>query len=331
MMPTSTNNRQIRKYRRSESAVFLKTKEKYGGLSNMAGGFPLKINGIDIRTSEALYQACRFPHIPEVQRLIIGQRSPMSAKMKSKPHRCNSRPDWERVRVKIMRWCLRVKLVQNWKKFRDALMETGDLPIVEHSRRDDFWGAKPIDEKTLVGVNALGRLLMELRESIKKEPTASLLRVEPLAIPNFLFNDREIEPICLWVGPDPDTSPSAAVGELVADVVRESQADEYYSPGNVGEEIIATNDERIDLNTASIEDLKKLPGIGTKLANAIIAHRNQNGPFTATEGIIDIHRNLGSSIYNKLKHLIKIDNTYRKEIFGNTTDESASSNQLSLI
>ena len=154
MMPTSTSNSQIREYYRSESAVFLKTKEKYGGLSNMAGGFPLKLNGVDIRTSEALYQACRFPHIPEVQRLIIGQRSPMSAKMKSKPYRCNSRPDWERVRVQIMRWCLRVKLAQNWKKFRDALMETGDLPIVEHSRRDDFWGAKPIDEKTLVGVNA---------------------------------------------------------------------------------------------------------------------------------------------------------------------------------
>ena len=296
----------------------------------MAGGFPLKINGIDIRTSEALYQACRFPHIPKVQRLIIGQRSPMSAKMKSKPYRCDSRPDWDRVRVNIMRWCLRVKLVQNWNKFRDALMETGDLPIVEHSRRDGFWGAKPIDEKTLVGVNALGRLLMELRETIKKEPT-SLLRVEPLAIPNFLFNNREIESICLCVGPDPDAAPLAAVGELVADFVREPHTKEDYSPGNVEEETITTNDDRVDLNTASIEDLKKLPSIGTKLANAIIDHRNQNGSFTTTEEIIDVHRNLGSSIYNKLKHLIKIDNIHSKENVRDTTDKSASSNQLSLI
>ena len=41
----STNtagNHQIRTYCRSNSAVFLKTKEKHGGLSNMAGGFPLE-------------------------------------------------------------------------------------------------------------------------------------------------------------------------------------------------------------------------------------------------------------------------------------------------
>ena len=165
---TIPGNGRIREYRRSESAVFLKTKEKHGGLSNMAGGFPLEVNGVLIRTAEALYQACRFPHLPAVQEQIIAQRSPMTAKMKSKPHRPDSRPDWDKVRVRIMRWCLQVKLAQNWEKFGAVLLETGDLPIVEHSRRDEFWGAKPVDAQTLVGVNALGRLLMELRERVKQ-------------------------------------------------------------------------------------------------------------------------------------------------------------------
>ncbi len=65
----STN--QVRTYNRNESVVFSKTHEPFGGLSNMAGGFPLKVNGLRILTSEALYQACRFPHKPDVQRLII--------------------------------------------------------------------------------------------------------------------------------------------------------------------------------------------------------------------------------------------------------------------
>ena len=108
---------QTRTYDRPSSVVFLKTHEAFGGLSNMAGGFPLHVHGVRIHTSEALYQACRFPHMPEVQRLIIGQTSPMTAKMKSKPHRKDSRPDWDRVRVKVMRWCLRMKLAQNWEKF----------------------------------------------------------------------------------------------------------------------------------------------------------------------------------------------------------------------
>ncbi len=185
----------IREYYRDDSAVFLKTKERYGGLSNMAGGFPLVVNDVPIRSSEALYQACRFPHLPEIQHEIIAQRSPMSAKMKGKPHRHNSRTDWDAVRVKIMRWCLQVKLAQNWDKFSALLLETGDMPIVEHSRRDDFWGAKPVDDHLLIGINVLGRLLMELRERVKLEPRELLLRVEPLASPDFLLYERQIEPI----------------------------------------------------------------------------------------------------------------------------------------
>jgi type I restriction enzyme S subunit len=186
---------QIRTYSRAECAVFSKTKEGFGGLSNMAGGFPLRVNGIRILTSEALYQACRFPHLLNIQRLIIQQNSPMTAKMKGKPYRDDSRPDWDRVRVKIMRWCLRVKLVQNWNTFSALLLKTGERPIVEESRKDDFWGAKAVDENTLVGMNVLGRLLMELRELVKTEGRESFLRVEPLAIPDFRLEGRPIEPI----------------------------------------------------------------------------------------------------------------------------------------
>ncbi len=325
MITTSTSNGQFREYRRSESAVFLKTKAKYGGLSNMAGGFPLKINGVDIRTSEALYQACRFPHYPDVQRLIIGQRSPMSAKMKSKPYRDRTRPDWDRIRVKIMRWCLRVKLVQNREKFGDALLETRDLPIVEQSRRDDFWGAKPINDQTLIGVNALGRLLMELREFIRHKPGASPLLVEPLAIPDFLLDGREIEPICFRA--ESDALPLATAGESVVEVVREPQAEMDDPVKNVGVATIVTTDNRIDLNTASVEDLKTLPGIGPKLANAIIAHREQYGSFNAAEEITAVHRNLRQKAYDKLKHLIKIDNVHHKGIFRNAFSDSS---QLSL-
>ena len=189
------DNDQIRTYYRPDSIVFLKTKEAFGGLSNMAGGFPLCVNGIHIRTSEALYQACRFPHLPAVQRLIIEQRSPMTAKMKSRKHHQDSRTDWDWVRVKIMRWCLRVKLIQNWDAFSELLLETRDQLIVEQSRKDDFWGAKPVDTQTLVGVNALGRLLMELREDVKTEGQGAFLREEPLDILNFLLNGRPIEPI----------------------------------------------------------------------------------------------------------------------------------------
>jgi len=224
---------QTRTYVRANSVVFLKTDEAFGGLSNMAGGYPLHVQGARILTSEALYQACRFPHLPEVQRLIIEQKSPMAAKMKSKPHRKNSRPDWDRVRVKIMRWCLRVKLVQNWASFSELLLRTDDRPIVEESRQDDFWGAKPVDEHTLVGMNVLGRQLMELREAIKVGGRDAFGRVEPPGIPAFLLFGRPIETI---------SGRGAQTAELVA-------TQSKHSPGTDAGRLVAAQPSLFDQPT----------------------------------------------------------------------------------
>lgn len=181
-----------RVYSRNECIVFHKTKEAFGGLSNMASGYPLRINGVRILTAEALYQACRFPQLPDVQKEIIAQHSPMTAKMKGKPFKAQSRDDWEEVKAKVMRWCLRVKLAQNYSRFSELLLSTQEKPIVEFSVKDDYWGAREIDRTTLGGENVLGRLLMELRELIKVDVDRRLLVVEPLNIPNFHLFEKPI-------------------------------------------------------------------------------------------------------------------------------------------
>ncbi len=184
-----------RKYKRSEVVIFRKTNEEFGGLSNMAPGFPIEIDGIHIRTSEALYQACRFPHSEKIQKIIIEQKSPMTAKMKSKPFRRETRGDWMNVRINIMRWCLRVKLACNWDKFKQLLMATENKPIVEESRRDKFWGAIPNGDEILIGQNILGRLLMELREELKNNDISTLEIVEPPPIENFVLLNKKIPTI----------------------------------------------------------------------------------------------------------------------------------------
>jgi ribA/ribD-fused uncharacterized protein len=190
----------LRTYQRADAVVVYKTKESFGGLSNMASGFPLRVNGVRILTSEALYQACRFPHLPEVQREIIEQYSPMTAKMKSKPHRGDSRRDWDQVRTKIMRWCLRVKLAQNYSEFGRLLLATKDRPIVEQSRKDEFWGARTLatDDQILIGQNILGRLLMELRELIKHDDDGALKVVSPPNIPDFLLLGKPIDQVTAY-------------------------------------------------------------------------------------------------------------------------------------
>lgn len=185
----------MRTYIANDCIIFCKTKEHFGGLSNMAGGLPLIINNITIRTSEALYQACRYPHMPEVQRLIIEERSPMTAKMRTRKFRKESREDWLRVRVSIMRWCLRVKLLQNWDSFSNLLLETEDHPIVEKSSKDIFWGAREVENGTLLGGNVLGRLLMELREEIKTLRFTRNMELSPPGISSFLLLQNSINSI----------------------------------------------------------------------------------------------------------------------------------------
>ena len=181
-----------RAYSPHDTVVFHKTKERWGELSNMASGFPLIVVGRVWPSSEALYQACRFPDLPDVQQMIARETSAMAAKMKSKPHRSASREDWPRIRVRIMRWVLRVKLAQHMKRFGSVLLETGDAAIVERSSKDRFWGAVESGDGTLEGQNVLGRLLMELREELRTKPPEELAVVMPPRVENFVLLGRPV-------------------------------------------------------------------------------------------------------------------------------------------
>ena len=117
----------------------------------------------------------------------------MTAKFVSRQFDAETRRDWAAVRVDVMSWCLRVKLVQNWDVFSALLLSTDMQPIVEESRRDAFWGARPAMPDTLVGANALGRLLTELRASVRSGTVSASIAVAPLAIPQFASSDS---PFC---------------------------------------------------------------------------------------------------------------------------------------
>ncbi|HUS86203.1 MAG TPA: NADAR family protein [Bacteroidales bacterium] len=158
----------IRTYNKSECITFKSTKGHFGSLSNMAPGFPIYVDGCFIRTVEALYQALRFPEYPEIQKKIIEYPSPISAKKLGRTNIEKSRKDWEKHRFKIMKFCIELKLYQNRELFAKALLETKDLPIVEYTDKDKVWGAVA-DGNNYTGTNALGRLLMELRDNLKSD------------------------------------------------------------------------------------------------------------------------------------------------------------------
>ena len=59
----------------------------------------------------------------------------------------------------------------------------------------------------------------------------------------------------------------------------------------------------ININTASAEELEKLPGIGPALAERIIEHREANGSFKRRYDIMDVS-GIGAGIYSDIKENI---------------------------
>jgi competence protein ComEA len=61
----------------------------------------------------------------------------------------------------------------------------------------------------------------------------------------------------------------------------------------------------IDLNTADATALTSLPGIGEGRAHTIIAHREQNGPFTRIEDLLEIS-GIGSATLEAIRNLVVV-------------------------
>jgi competence protein ComEA len=61
----------------------------------------------------------------------------------------------------------------------------------------------------------------------------------------------------------------------------------------------------ININTATLEELDALPGIGPSIAQAIIDYRTQNGPFK-TIADIDNVKGIGEALFAKIKDSITV-------------------------
>lgn len=63
--------------------------------------------------------------------------------------------------------------------------------------------------------------------------------------------------------------------------------------------------QKINLNTASLDELTSLPGIGKKKAAAIIEYREKYGKFTSLEQLAEV-KGIGTKMLEKLQDHISI-------------------------
>lgn len=90
------------------------------------------------------------------------------------------------------------------------------------------------------------------------------------------------------------TSQTQANDQQSATTPRITQAPDQQTPS------------RININTATANELETLPGIGKGLAARIIEHREQHGPFRRPEHLI-IVRGISDKRFRGLRQLITVE------------------------
>jgi competence protein ComEA len=68
----------------------------------------------------------------------------------------------------------------------------------------------------------------------------------------------------------------------------------------------ASAEDPVVLNTAAVDDLRRLPGIGQKRADAIMALRAHLGRFHAIEDLLKV-KGLGRATLKRLRALVRLD------------------------
>lgn len=104
-------------------------------------------------------------HNVEKLRLLEKASTPGKAKYWGRSIRIDV-PKWDSLALKCMRRSLELKFSQHFD-LRDKLVGTGDIELIEFNDwNDTLWG---VNQRTGVGKNQLGKLLMELRTKYSSE------------------------------------------------------------------------------------------------------------------------------------------------------------------
>ena len=133
-------------------------RDDYFFLSNFYEA-PVTYDGITYRSNEAAFQAQKT--LDRAARARFAEMDPATAKKAGR--RVSLRPDWEDVKVGVMREIVRAKFTQN-DDLKAALRATGDAPLEE----GNTWGDRTWGTVNGKGRNLLGQILMDIRQELSK-------------------------------------------------------------------------------------------------------------------------------------------------------------------
>jgi competence protein ComEA len=99
-----------------------------------------------------------------------------------------------------------------------------------------------------------------------------------------------------------ETLPAPLVSDAATPADEASAADD----ASAGDTRAGTSLSTININTASVDALETLPGIGPTYAQRIIDYRVEHGAFATVEQLTEV-KGIGPATLDKLRHLITVD------------------------
>lgn len=97
-------------------------------------------------------------------------------------------------------------------------------------------------------------------------------------------------------------------GQMIQVLTEEEAAQESATPEEnaIVSQTGISSDGKININTATLELLMTLPGVGQSKAESIIAYREENGVFSSIEAIKNVN-GIKDGVYNQIKDKITVD------------------------
>lgn len=181
--------------------AFTKSNLPFGWMGNMSN-FRIIYKGIEWKSTEALFQAMRFPENSPIREEIRLASNGFTAKLVAKANR-----DWMSViptseeDLANMRLCIKLKIEQH-SELKEILLGSGEIPIYEDvtargpKNSNLFWGAMKLPDGTWEGTNILGNMWMELRTELKNQLKSKPINIETerrfllKRLPNIKWDDE---------------------------------------------------------------------------------------------------------------------------------------------
>lgn len=121
----------------------------------------IRFEGLTYPSSETAFQAAKCLDMKDRKAFIHLN----GYQAKKKGRKVNLRPDWESVKIDIMHQILKQKFSN--PSLKQKLLDTENAELIEgNTWGDTFWG---VDISTGKGENHLGKLLMQVRDELRKE------------------------------------------------------------------------------------------------------------------------------------------------------------------